>query len=167
MGQPWLSRRFLTLACLVAGASASTTRAHEAGAQASGELWTAWIWEPGVVFGLTLSAWLYVRGVQGLWYTSTAGGGIGRWEVVAFGGGWLVLGVALLSPLHALGGLLFSAHMLQHVLLMLIAAPLLVLGRPHMPFLWGLPSLGRRGVGKLGVTEAETRDIAGYLYTLR
>jgi putative membrane protein len=67
---------------------------------------------------------------------------------MAFGGGWLVLCVALLSPLHALGHFLFSAHMLQHELLMLVAAPLLVLGRPLIPFLWGLPVPWRRGVGR-------------------
>jgi putative membrane protein len=61
-----------------------------------------------------------------------------------------VLMLALLSPLHALGGQLFSAHMLQHELLMLVAAPLLVLGRPFMPCLRGLPLLCRRAVGRFG-----------------
>jgi cytochrome c oxidase assembly factor CtaG len=132
------------------GASASAALAHEGGLQAPGELWTAWSWEPGVALGLMLSAWLYVRGVRSLWHASTAGGGIRRWEAVAFGGGWLFLSVALLSPLHALGRLLFSAHMLQHELLMLFAAPLLVLGRPLIPFLWGLPFRWRRALGRFG-----------------
>jgi putative membrane protein len=102
------------------------------------------------VFGLTLSAWLYVRGVRGLRRISMAGGGVGCWEAAAFGGGWLVLSVALLSPLHTLSHLLFSAHMLQHELIMLVAGPLLVLGRPLEPFLWGLPPRRRRGLGRLG-----------------
>ena len=143
-------RRVLVLACFVGGSSASTTLAHEAGSQASDALWTAWSWEPGVVFGLTLAAWLYVRGVRALWHASTAGRGIGWWEATAFGGGWLVLTVALLSPLHVIGGLLFSAHMLQHELLMLIAAPLLVLGRPLIACLRGLPLPWRRAAGKFG-----------------
>src|SRR3954464_14477440 len=51
-------------------------------------------------------------------------------ESLAFWSGWLALGVALVSPVHALGAVLFSAHMIQHEVLMLVAAPLLVLGRP-------------------------------------
>jgi putative membrane protein len=47
--------------------------------------------------------------------------------------------VALVSPLHPWGRVLFSAHMTQHEVLMLIAAPLLVLGRPMAAFLWALP----------------------------
>jgi cytochrome c oxidase assembly factor CtaG len=42
----------------------------------------------------------------------------------------VLLVVALVSPLDGLGAALFSAHMVQHELLMIVAAPLLVLGRP-------------------------------------
>jgi putative membrane protein len=58
-----------------------------------------------------------------------------------------MLGVALVSPLHQLGGVLFAAHMAQHELLMVVAAPLLVLGRPVIPFLWALPMSWRRMLG--------------------
>jgi len=53
---------------------------------------------------------------------------------------------ALVSPLHPMGEVLFSAHMAQHELLMLVAAPLLVLSRPLVPFLWGFPLPMRRTV---------------------
>jgi cytochrome c oxidase assembly factor CtaG len=53
-----------------------------------------------------------------------------------------------MSPLHRLGGVLFSAHMAQHELLMAVAAPLLVLGRPIIPFLWALPTSWRRAAGE-------------------
>ena len=43
--------------------------------------------------------------------------------------GWLTLALALVSPLHPMGEVLFSAHMTQHELLVVVAAPLLVLGR--------------------------------------
>jgi putative membrane protein len=65
---------------------------------------------------------------------------VSRREVVAYTAGWLALIVALVSPLDALGGALFSAHMTQHEVLMLVAAPLLVLGRPLAPFLLALPA---------------------------
>jgi hypothetical protein len=41
---------------------------------------------------------------------------------------------------------LFSAHMLQHMMLMLVAAPLLVLGLPGYTLLWALPPRARRGL---------------------
>ena len=68
--------------------------------------------------------------------------------LVAFASGWVLLTLALLSPLHALGGVLFSAHMTQHELLMTVATPLLVLGRPLIPFIWGLSPTWRRVTGR-------------------
>src|SRR5438552_9041141 len=55
-----------------------------------------------------------------------------RWrrQIAAFAAGCLTLVVALLSPLHHLAGALLSAHMVQHLLLVTVAAPLLVLGSP-------------------------------------
>jgi putative membrane protein len=69
---------------------------------------------------------------------------------LAFWSGWCALGVALVSPVHGLGAVLFSAHMIQHEVLMLIAAPLLVLGRPLPLFLWALPRPWRRQLGQWG-----------------
>jgi putative membrane protein len=51
-------------------------------------------------------------------------------EPVAFAVGWLALMAAVLPPLDALAVQLFSIHMLQHELMMLIGAPLITLGRP-------------------------------------
>ena len=55
--------------------------------------------------------------------------GAGR-EAVLFGAGWLVLAAALVSPLCALTVSLFSARVGQHMLVAMVAAPLLALGRP-------------------------------------
>lgn len=114
------------------------------------ELWTTWEWDPWVVIGLALSGWLYFRGLRRLWRESAPGRGIRTWEAMAYGGGWLSLFVALISPLHPFGKVLFSAHMSQHEILMLVAAPLLVLGRPLIPFLWALPVGWRHRVGGWG-----------------
>ena len=70
------------------------------------------------------------------------------WSVAAFAGGILALIAALDSPIHLLGGQLFWVHMTQHELLMLVAAPLLVLSRPVVPFLWSLPPRWRETLGK-------------------
>ena len=114
---------------------------------ASHHLWRAWGVEPGVVLPLAVAAGLYARGLRALWRQAGAGHGIRRWQAGAFAAGWLVLAIALVSPLHELGEALFSAHMAQHELLMAVAAPLLVLGRPVVPFLWGLPMAWRRTAG--------------------
>jgi len=111
------------------------------------DLWTAWSTEPGMVLALGLSAWMYGRGLHRLWGRAGAGAGVRRWEAAAFAAGWLVLVLALVSPLHRLGSALFSAHMAQHELLVAVAAPLLVLGRPLVAMLWALPPAARRTAG--------------------
>src|SRR5207302_3410738 len=74
--------------------------------------------------------------------------GVSMGQRARFWAGWIVLSLALISPLHPLGEILFSAHMAQHEILMLAAAPLLVLSRPLVPILWGLPRGWRRGLGQ-------------------
>jgi putative membrane protein len=136
---------------------ASAAFAHDGKLYGPHDLWTMWSWEPGVIICLVFSAWLYGRGVRSLWRASAVGHGIRRWEVTAFGIGWLALWVALISPLHMLGSMLFSAHMLQHEILMVVAAPLLVLGRPLIAWVWGLPLAWRHKLGRLSKWERVQR----------
>jgi putative membrane protein len=119
--------------------------AHEGGPLQPDDLWSAWEFEPGITIPLIVSAWLYARGAR----TSR---GVTATQAVCFWCGLVVLSLALLSPLHPLGEVLFSAHMAQHEVLMLIAAPLLVVSRPLVPFLWGLPPTWRRGLGQWSKT---------------
>jgi putative membrane protein len=120
-----------------------TARAHDVGRTA----FEPWSFEPWVVACLAISALLYALGLRRLWRRAGAARGIGGWHAAAFGAGWLTLAAALLSPLDALGAQLFSAHMVQHELLMVVAAPLLVLGRPLAAWTWALPMTARRSVG--------------------
>lgn len=108
-------------------------------------------WQPEwpVLAILITSLWFYSRGVQRLWQASSPGRGVSRREVVCFIAGWLVLAAALMPPVHTLGEALFSVHMVEHELLMTVAAPLLVLGRPLIAFLWALPQPARRDLGSL------------------
>ncbi|MFL5448051.1 MAG: cytochrome c oxidase assembly protein, partial [Gemmatimonadales bacterium] len=92
-------------------------------------LWTAWSFEPAVVIGLALTGFLYLFGLRRLWHNAGSGHGVRYREALFFALGWAGLAVALISPLHQMGEALFSAHMAQHELLMVLAAPLLVLGR--------------------------------------
>jgi cytochrome c oxidase assembly factor CtaG len=112
----------------------------------AGSLWTAWDWEPGIVLPLAISGFLYARGLRLLW-DEHVGRGVRVFEAVSFAVGWLVTVIALLSPVHELSEQLFSVHMVQHELLMVVAAPLLVVGRPLVPMLWAFPSRARRTIG--------------------
>lgn len=106
----------------------------------------AWGSSSGLLLGLLLVGALYLRGVGVLWRRAGHGKGVGRLQVAAFVAGSYVLVSALFSPLDALSHLLFSAHMAQHMLLVLVAAPLLVYSAPLVPLLWGLPARGRRAL---------------------
>jgi cytochrome c oxidase assembly factor CtaG len=112
------------------------------------DLLVMWGWEPFTLILLALSAWLYWRGVRRLWRAAGAGHGVRRWEARCFWGGWATLVVALVSPLHPWGRVLFAAHMTQHELLMLVAAPLLVLGHPLRASAWALPTSWTVTIGR-------------------
>jgi putative membrane protein len=106
-----------------------------------------WTKDPLVIALLVVSSALYLAGLARLWGRGAARAL--RWyELLAFALGQASVVLALLSPLDALSDLLFSAHMGQHELLMLVAAPLLVLGRPLVVFLWALPAGPRQAVGR-------------------
>jgi cytochrome c oxidase assembly factor CtaG len=125
-------------------------QAHVAGAEPAGNNWaTQWELEPWVIFFLLLSLLLYLAGSWRLWKQAGYGSGLRMWEFKAFIGGWLTLVIALVSPLDALGSWLFSAHMLQHEILMVITAPLLVLSKPLGVWLWALPRRWRATIGEL------------------
>lgn len=106
-----------------------------------------WSLEPWVLALLALSAALYGAGLLRLWRRAGVGRGIGRWQAAAFATGWLALAAALVTPLDALGSRLFAAHMVQHELLMVVAAPLLVLGRPLAAWTWAFAPPQRRRIG--------------------
>ena len=140
--------RSIIFALLVLGAfAAQHAAAHSApdddgspaGPRNWHELWRTWGWEPLSIISLALSAALYIIGLRRIWGASRVGGGVRRWEALCFGIGWISLFIALVSPLHPWGQVLMSAHMTQHEILMLVSAPLLVLGRPLVVFLSALP----------------------------
>jgi putative membrane protein len=103
------------------------------------ELARAWEFDPFVVIPIALSGYWYALGTSRIWREAGVGHGVRRWEAAAFWSGWLTLIIALISPLHAWGSMLFAAHMTQHEILMLLVAPFIVLGKPLVAILKGLP----------------------------
>jgi putative membrane protein len=100
---------------------------------------TWWTWDPLVLAGLATGVALYTCGAVRLWRETGVGRGIAPWRAATYGAGIVVIAVALISPIDRASDVLFSAHMVQHELLMLVAAPLIVLGRPLVSLAWALP----------------------------
>ena len=127
------------------------------------ELLRTWTFEPVLAVALVVAAVLYARGTGRLRQRITGTARTGR--MVAFYGGLTVLAAALMSPIDATSSALFSAHMIQHLLLMVVAAPLLVLARPMAALVAGLPAAGRDAFrhvaagGARGVLHALTRPV--------
>jgi putative membrane protein len=123
--------------------------AHSGPPPVPGELASAWASEPVVVVAVVLAGLLYARGVRGIWHRSGVGRGVGVARAASFAAGLAAVLVAVASPLDALSAALFSAHMGQHLLLVLVAAPLLVLGSPLLAFSRAVRPGGRRALGRL------------------
>jgi putative membrane protein len=107
---------------------------------------TSWSWDPLASVPLALSLTLYLRGLTRIWAAPAGRRSIRPWQASAFLVGWFTLVIALVSPLDVLSDWLFSAHMTQHELLMLVAAPLMVLGRPLVVMFWTFGPDGRSRV---------------------
>jgi cytochrome c oxidase assembly factor CtaG len=125
-----------------------------------------WTWDLRIIVPLGVSAGLHAVGVSRLWRRAGLGRGVRFWQAGSFFAGWLLLLGALMSPLHWLGERLFTAHMVEHQLLMLAAAPLLVVARPLGGVLWALPQSWRKAWGAFGRKTAMTylwRTITGPL----
>src|SRR5688500_11691226 len=103
-----------------------------------GEIASWWTPDPFVIVTLFAATVVYARGVIGL---ARRGHTVRNREVLCYAAGILAIAVALLSPIDRLSDILFSAHMGQHEILILVAPPLLVLGRPFAvaPFAFGDP----------------------------
>src|SRR3990172_8190249 len=99
---------------------------------------TSWSWRPDVLLVILTLGSMYTSGWRRLRKVRQRGAAR-VWPFVAYLSGLGVIAVALLSPIDRFASLLFTAHMIQHLLLMMVAAPLLLLGNPLPASLWGLP----------------------------
>ena len=140
-----LIRRSVAGACLLAlPAAALAHGGHPHPAEPPG-----WTWDPWITAPLALSALLFGAGWRRLRARSGQGAPELRRRAWWFAAGWMLLAGALVSPLHEAGERSFTAHMVEHELLMLAAAPLLVLAEPLAVMLWAFPLEGRRTLGRL------------------
>jgi len=134
-------RRSLGALLLVA---ATPAWAHGTGSPAAPPHWSFELW---VVLPLLIAAALFGFGWLRLRARSSHGVSMLTRRALFFASGWLILSGAVISPLHDAGGRSFAAHMFEHELLMLAAAPLLVLAKPLAVMLWAFPGSARRAIG--------------------
>jgi cytochrome c oxidase assembly factor CtaG len=97
----------------------------------------SWTFDPWIITPLLLTAGIYWRGWRELHRRLPRRYAV--WRLIAFQGGLFTLFLALASPLHEFSELLLQFHMIQHLLLMMVVPPLLLLGAPILPLLRGLP----------------------------
>src|SRR3974390_1961489 len=102
----------------------------------------SWSIPPAATFALLLTALAYFRGA---WLLKRAGYPyLPAWRIASFSLGLFALWFALASPLDTFSGFVLTAHMLQHMMLMMVAPPLLLLGEPMIPLVRGMPRFAAR-----------------------
>lgn len=121
---------------------ASPVLAHAGGSQNAGE----WLL---ISLLFAFGAW-YLAGFMRVYSESRAGRTALIRHGLWFASGWLVIALSLLTPLHALGSRSFTAHMIEHELLMLVAAPMLAWSKPIGVLLWVFPLRARRAIAAVG-----------------
>jgi putative membrane protein len=119
------------------------------GGQDYQSLQPGWTWSFWITGPLLLAAMLYFTGWRRLCARADRGLAILNKRAVLFASGWLILAFALVSPLHEAGERSFAAHMFEHELLMLAAAPFLALSRPLTAMLWAFPLRPRKLLGRV------------------
>lgn len=116
-----------------------------------------WTWRPEVAGPLLGLGAAYA---VGWWRLSRRGRTrLAWWRATAAAGALLGLALALLSPLDGVAHAVFAGHMLQHLLLIAVAAPALLLADPFPALLWALPGPLRARVGRLLRPGAPLRQV--------
>jgi cytochrome c oxidase assembly factor CtaG len=80
----------------------------------------------------------YLVGVRRLWHAAGTGHGIARWRALSFAAASGILIAAFCQPFDAVSDARFSMHMTQHILLVAVVPPLLILGKPGAALAWAV-----------------------------
>ncbi|MDA1061434.1 MAG: cytochrome c oxidase assembly protein [Chloroflexi bacterium] len=136
----------------VLGRLAQASIAAHDGVHEGQSVWERWNVDPELLIPVLLFTGLYLRGV---WVWRQRSREHARWRTASYLAGMAILVLAIESPLDALAEHHFTVHMIQHELLMMFVAPLILLGAPTTPVLRGMPrGLRRRLVRPLASNTA-------------
>ncbi len=148
----------VVILCTIALGTPVSASAHAGGAADPNHVWSYWDWAPSLLVPLIFTLYVYLRGLTRLWHRAGWGRGVSYARAAFFLGGLLTLFVALVSPVDAMADALLSVHMIQHLLLITVSAPLLVLGKPLVPLMWALPREWRHSIGRTWNRSDRVRD---------
>ena len=158
----WALLRIAALLVLAAPA-----HAHAPGAPGDGHAHLAWTWNPDpvVLVPILTLGLLYAVGMVRLWSRAGVGRGVPVWRALAGGMGFAALSGALISPLDAAAEASFALHMMQHMLLVVVAAPLIELGFFGVVALTALPGHVRVPLGRT-LASAPLRRVRAWLFAV-
>ena len=124
----------VSLAAILSWFSAPPVLAHVSSDNVS---FTGWNWRPDVLLVVTFFGAVYIRGWLRLRRQSASV--VEWWQVLLYLAGLAAIGLALLSSIDAVAEIYLSMHMVQHLLLLMIAPLCILLANPLAVILWGLP----------------------------
>jgi putative membrane protein len=148
--------------CLVL---ATPVQAHAPAASDPAHPAWSWSFDPLVLVPALTLALLYAVGIARLWSRAGVGRGLPAWRAAACVAGLAALFGALVTPLDAAAEVSFALHMTQHMLLVVVAAPLLALGNIGVVMLAGLPGGLRMSLGRV-IASRPLRRLRGWLLAL-
>ena len=146
-------------------ASAAPARAHAPAAADHAHAGWSWNFDPVVLVPTLALLLLYALGIARLWSRAGVGRGVPVWRAAACLAGLAALGGALLTPLDAAAEVSFALHMTQHMLLVVVAAPLLALANVGVVTLSWLPGGLRAPLGR-AIASHPVRRLRGWLLAL-
>lgn len=109
----------------------------------------SWSLRPIVILPMLLAVGLYTLGWLRLRRLPRRPALASGWRLASYWLGMILVAISLLSPIDTMAGLLFTMHMIQHLLLAMFAPPLIMVADPMPVLVWGLPRAARRPVGRL------------------
>lgn len=145
--------------------AATAAQAHAPDASIPTALLWTWSTDPLVLAPILVLDVLYVVGLVRLWSRAGAGRGVPVWRALAFALGLAALFAALISPLDVWAEASFALHMVQHMLLVVIAAPLMVLGNVGVVALTALPGSFRVPLGR-SFAATPLRRVRSWLFAV-
>lgn len=147
------------LLSLFAGPASAHGGPHAAGGEPPG-----WTWAPSITLPLALALLCHGIGTYRLLRRADGGRAAILRNAALFLCGWLLLALAVVSPLHEAGERSFTLHMIEHEIIMLLAAPALVASRPVGAMLWAFPRAVRQ---RAGAIDRRGRLAAGWRFLTR
>lgn len=115
-----------------------SANAHSRGNHSPSSLWLNWSFDPYIILTLLFLSLLYYLGCRAILKSGISKKKVKK-AMYFYYTGIFILFLSLISPIDPLSDLLGWVHMLQHILILMVAAPLMVMGSPSFVGHWSFP----------------------------